>query len=1012
MNRTSEAAFETAIESVLLGNGYTPVDGQGFDRERSIFAAEVLAFIQATQESVWKKLDALHGAQTGDRVLESLCKWLNTHGALATLRHGFKCFGKTLRVAFFRPAHGLNPELEARYQANRLGLTRQLHFSPKSEKSLDVVLSVNGIPVVTLELKNPLSGQTVANAIHQYRNDRDPREPIFEFTKRTLVHFAVDTEEAHMATRLAGPATHFLPFNRGADGGAGNPPDKAGRNYKTAYLWEEVLQRDSLLDLLARFLHVDVEEKVADDGKKLRKENLIFPRYHQLQAVRQIVGAAATEGVGHNYLVEHSAGSGKSNTLAWLAHRLSSLHNGQDQRLFDSVVVITDRVVLDRQLQNTIYQFDHRQGVVQKIDEDSRQLAEALEAGVPIIITTLQKFPFVSGQLAKLSEERGEGGRSHLPTRKYAVIIDEAHSSQSGETATELKGVLGGAELRKKAQEMAEEEGEVELERLFRSMAKRGRQPNMSFFAFTATPKHKTLAIFGRNGEPFHRYTMRQAIDEGFIEDVLMSYVTYKTYYKLLKKAEDDPNVERKKAAKALARFMRLHPHNIGQKTEVMVEHFQHFTRHKIGGHAKAMVVTGSRLEAVRYKQEFDRYIQKMGYPIKSLVAFSGTVEDDKTPEKSYTEVAMNGGVTEKELPETFARPDYRVLLVAEKYQTGFDQPMLHTMYVDKRLAGIQAVQTLSRLNRTHPLKDDTFVLDFVNDPAEIQEAFRQYYEGSVMGEQVDPDKLYQVKADLDATGIYRQLEVDDFSRIFFAPKQRQSPGDHKAMNAVLDEAVARFKQLQNTEEEEAELWRGKLQAFRNLYGFLSQVIPYQDSDLEKLFTYLRHLALKLPKRKSGPGYQFDEEVELDYYRLQKISEGSISLNEGYAKALDGPREVGSGMVREERLSLSRLIDFINQRFGGELNEADQLFFDQITEAASRNESLRQAAEVNSLDKFQLVFRQVLESLFIERMDLNEELFTDYMGKPDMQELVSKWLGCQVYERLSAGKARNEQVPG
>jgi type I restriction enzyme R subunit len=1012
MKRTSEAAFETAIEAVLLAEGYTRVDAKGFDRERAVFPNQAQDFIRATQGKVWEKLEALHGEQTGARVLESLCKWLDVHGTLATLRHGFKCFGKTLRIAFFRPAHGLNPELEARYRANRLGLTRQLHFSPKSEKSLDVVLSVNGIPVVTLELKNPLSGQTVANAIHQYRNDRDPREPIFEFTKRTLVHFAVDSEEAHMATRLAGAATHFLPFNRGADGGAGNPPDKAGRKYKTAYLWEEVLQRDSLLDLLARFLHVDVEEKVADDGKKVRKESLIFPRYHQLQAVRQIVDAAATEGVGHNYLVEHSAGSGKSNTLAWLAHRLSSLHNAQDQRLFDSVVVITDRVVLDRQLQNTIYQFDHRQGVVQKIDEDSRQLAEALEAGVPIIITTLQKFPFVSGQLAKLSEERGEGGRSHLPTRKYAVIIDEAHSSQSGETATELKGVLGGAELRKKAQEMADEEGEVELERLFRSMAKRGRQPNMSFFAFTATPKHKTLAIFGRNGEPFHRYTMRQAIDEGFIEDVLMSYVTYKTYYKLVKKAEDDPNVERKNAARALARFMRLHPHNIGQKTEVMVEHFQHFTRHKIGGHAKAMVVTGSRLEAVRYKQEFDRYIQKKGYPIKSLVAFSGTVEDDKTSEKSHTEVEMNGGVREKELPDTFAKPDYRVLLVAEKYQTGFDQPMLHTMYVDKRLAGIQAVQTLSRLNRTHPLKDDTFVLDFVNDPAEIQEAFRQYYEGSMMGEQVEPDKLYKVKADLDATGIYRQLEVTDFSRIFFAPKRRQSPGDHKAMNAVLDEAVARFKQLQDTQEEEAELWRGNLQAFRNLYGFLSQVIPYQDSDLEKLFTYLRHLALKLPKRKSGPGYQFDEEVELDYYRLQKISEGSISLNEGYAKPLDGPREVASGMVREERLSLSRLIDFINQRFGGELNEADQLFFDQIAEAASQNESLQQAAEVNSLDKFQLVFRQVLESMFIERMDLNEELFTDYMGKPDMQELVSKWLGSQVYERLSAGKERNEQVPG
>lgn len=1001
MKRTSEAAFETAIEAILLSDGYERIDTNGFNRERAIFPDESLAFIRATQPKVWGKLEALHGEQTGARVLESLCKWLDTYGALATLRHGFKCFGKTLRIAFFRPAHGLNPELEARYKANRLGLTRQLHFSPKSQKSLDVVLSVNGIPLVTLELKNPLSGQTAANSIHQYRHDRDPREPIFVFTKRTLVHFAVDTEEAHMTTRLAGSSTYFLPFNRGMDGGAGNPPDHEGRNYKTAYLWEEVLQRDSLLDLLARFLHVKVEEKTTDDGKKVRKESLIFPRYHQLQAVRRMVAAAASEGVGHNYLVEHSAGSGKSNTIAWLAHRLSSLHNEGDERLFDSVVVITDRVVLDRQLQNTIYQFDHRQGVVQKIDEDSRQLAEALEAGVPIIITTLQKFPFVAGKLAKLSEERGEGSKSHLPTRKYAVIIDEAHSSQSGETATELKGVLGGAGLRRKAQEMAEEEDEVELERLFRSMAKRGHQPNMSFFAFTATPKHKTLAIFGRNGEPFHRYTMRQAIEEGFIEDVLKSYVTYKTYYKLLKKAEDDPNVERKKAAKALARFMRLHPHNIGQKTEVIVEHFQQSTQHKIGGHAKAMVVTGSRLEAVRYKQEFDRYIQEKGYPIKSLVAFSGAVEDEKIPEKSYIEVEMNNGLKEKELPETFAKPDFRVLLVAEKYQTGFDQPLLHTMYVDKRLAGIQAVQTLSRLNRTHPLKDDTFVLDFVNEPDEIQEAFRQYYDGSVMGGQVDPDKLYEVKAELDASGIYLQTEIAEFAHVFFAPKRRQSPGDHKRMNAILDQAVARFVQLQNTEEDEAELWRGKLQAFRNLYGFLSQVIPYQDSDLEKLFTYLRHLALKLPKRKSGPGYQFDEEVELDYYRLQKISEGSISLNEGYAKPLDGPREVGSGMVREEPVSLSRLIDIINQRFGGELNDADQLFFDQITEAASQNESLQKAAEVNSLDKFQLVFRQVLESLFIERMELNEELFTDYMGKSEMRELVSKWLGSQVYARLS-----------
>lgn len=1001
MKRTSEAAFETAIEEVLLAHGYERQDSKFFDREQAIFPELALDFIRTTQAKTWEKLEALHGDKTGERVLEALCKWMDREGSLATLRHGFKCFGKTLRIAFFRPAHGLNPDLEERYRANRLGITRQLRFSPKSEQSLDVVLSVNGVPMVTLELKNPLSGQTVANAIHQYRNDRDPRKKIFEFKKRSLVHFAVDTEEVHMATRLAGTSTFFLPFNRGRDGGAGNAPDMQGRNYRTAYLWEEVLQYDSLLDLMARFLHLQIDEKISDEGKKVRKETMIFPRYHQLQAVRQLVGEAIGEGVGHNYLVEHSAGSGKSNTIAWLAHRLSSLHNSDDERVFDSVVVITDRVVLDRQLQNTIYQFDHRQGVVQKIDEDSRQLAEALEGGVPVIITTLQKFPFVSGQLMKMAEERGEGVRSHLPTRKYAVIIDEAHSSQSGETATELKGVLGGADLLKKAREAAQDEGKVELERLFRSMAKRGRQQNMSFFAFTATPKHKTMKIFGRNDEPSHRYTMRQAIEEGFIMDVLANYVSYKTYYRLIKACEDDPEVERKKAARALARFLKLHPHNISQKTEIMVEHFYQHTRHKIGGHAKAMVVTGSRLEAVRYKQSFDRYISEKGYPIKSLVAFSGTVEDDQVPEKSYTEVEMNGGIKEKELPETFAKPDYRVLLVAEKYQTGFDQPLLHTMYVDKRIAGIQAVQTLSRLNRTHPLKDDTFVLDFVNDPEEIQEAFRQYFEGSVMGEEVDPDRLYEVKSELDASGIYLQQEVDAFSLVFFAPKRRQSPSDHKNMNAILDQAVARFQCLQELEEEEAELWRGKTQAFRNLYGFLSQVIPYQDSDLEKLYTYLRHLALKLPKRKSGSGYQFDDEVELDYYRLQKISEGSISLSEGMTKPLDGPREVGTGMVRDEDVALSSLIDIINERFGSELTEADQLFFDQLAEAAVLDEALRRAAEANPADKFQLVFREVLESLFIERMDLNEELFTNYMSNPELQDVVSKWLGEQVYKRFS-----------
>jgi type I restriction enzyme R subunit len=1010
--RHSEAAFETVIEQHLLANGYVSVSRDGFDRERAIFHETVLGFIRETQPAEWAKLEALHGAKTGEQILADLCKWMDANGSLATLRHGFKCYGRTLRVAFFKAAHELNPELEVRYAANRLGLTRQLRFSPRSEKSLDITLSLNGIPIATVELKNPLTGQTVEHARRQYRRDRDPREPIFEFKRRTLVHFAADTELVRMTTRLAGSATHFLPFDKGCDGGAGNPPDPAGRTYRTAYLWEEVLQRDSLLDVLARFMHLQIEEKRDDQGRKVKVESMIFPRYHQLDAVRRLVDLARAEGVGHNYLVEHSAGSGKSNTIGWLAHRLASLHDAANQRVFDSVIVVTDRVVLDQQLQDTIYQFEHKRGVVQRIDERSRQLAEALENAVPIIITTLQKFPFVSRQLLKMAEERGTQGSGLLPTRRCAVIVDEAHSSQGGETATDLKEVLGGEDLREEARRRATEEGREDLEELFRSMAKRGRQANLSFFAFTATPKHKTLAVFGRGGEPIHRYTMRQAIEEEFILDVLKHYTTYATYYKLIKACEDDPNVERKKAAKALARFLRLHPHNIAQKTEVMVEHFQAVTRHKIGGRAKAMVVTGSRLESVRYKQSFDRYIREKGYAIKALVAFSGTVQDDKLPDVSYTEEKMNLGIREKELPEKFATQEYQVLLVAEKYQTGFDQPLLHTMYVDKRLAGIQAVQTLSRLNRTHPLKEDTFVLDFVNDREEIREAFKVYYEGAEMGEEVDPARMYAIKGELDAAGVYLDEEVERFCAVYFKPKQRQSAQDHQAMNAALDPAVSRFAVLQEEREEEAELWRGKVQAFRNLYSFLSQIIPYQDSDLERLYVFLRHLAAKLPRRASGPAYQFDDEVRLEYYRLQKISEGSISLQEGKAQPLDGPKEVGSGLAREEAVPLSQLIDLVNERFGTDFNQADQLFFDQIVAAAVTDEGLRQAAAVNPEDKFELVFRGLLERLFVERMDQNEEIFVRYMNDLPFRDVVSAWMASEAYRRLRAAQADDSAATG
>ncbi|MGO8672152.1 MAG: type I restriction endonuclease subunit R [Capsulimonadaceae bacterium] len=1005
----TEEAFETVTEATLLANGYIVVPKAGYDIATAIFPDVVIEFIRTTQPKEWARLEALLGAQTGSQILTDLTKWMDEYGPLATFRHGFKCYGRLLRVAYFRAAHALNTELEERYSANRVGVTRQLRYSERNTNELDLVISVNGIPVSTIELKNPMTGQDAADAIRQYQNDRDPRELLFEFKRRTLVHFAVDPDVVYMTTRLAGKSTHFLPFNKGNNHGAGNPPDPAGRAYRTAYLWEEALRRDSLLDLLARFLHLQVEEIRTDTGQKVKKETLIFPRYHQLQAVRFLEAKARAEGPGHNYLIEHSAGSGKSNTIAWLTHRLASLHDSANQRVFDTVVVVTDRRVLDSQLQDTIYQFEHRQGVVQKIDEDSAQLAQALKSGVPIVITTLQKFPHVTKALIKLAEERNEVATGVLPSRRYAVVIDEAHSSQSGEAATELKEVLGGEALRQKAHERAAEEGEEQWEQAYRQMAGRGLQENVSFFAFTATPKHKTIAVFGREETSRHRYTMRQAIEEKFILDVLKNYVTYAVYYRLLHEAQDDPEVERKKAAKALARFMKLHPYNIAQKTEVMVEHFQAVTRHRIGGRAKAMVVTDSRLSAVRYKESFDRYIKEKGYPIKTLVAFSGQVEDDKAPDKVYTEVGMNNGIRESELPERFSGPEYQVLLVAEKYQTGFDQPLLHTMYVDKRLAGIQAVQTLSRLNRIHTLKEDTFVLDFVNDREEIRQAFKDYYEGAEMGEHAEPAHLYRLKTDLEQKGIYLAEEVARFATVYFRPKEKQSLSDHQQLNAALDPAVDRFRVWLGVQEEEAEDWRGKLNALQNLYAFLSQIIPYQDSELERLYTFLRYLSPKLPRHARGPIYTFDDDVRLKYYRLQLIREGSIDLTQGAAVPLGGPTDIGTGLVREVRVRLSKLITIINERFGTEFTEADQLFFDQIVQDAAEDEALGQVANANPVDKFRLLFGGHIESLMVDRMDQNQEIFARYMNDTSFKRVVDEWLAAEVYAKLQRPPSRTSE---
>lgn len=1010
MKNTQEIHFEDAIKHHLLENFYVQGNSADFDPELCLEKGRFIGFIQATQAKIWQALEAIHGDETANIVVADLRKHINTQGVLNVIRYGFKCYGKKLKVAYFLPNNQLNDDTLALYGQNVLSVTRQLYFSANDKRSLDMVLFLNGIPIVTLELKNKFTRQSTTHSIKQYKNDRDPNEPIFQFKKGALVHFAVDTDLAFMTTRLSGKKTFFLPFNLGHNDGAGNPPEQGGE-YRTSYLWRDVLQRDSLLDILNRFMHLQVEEKkYLKDGviKKRKSEAMIFPRFHQLDVVRRLITHSKDKGAGRNYLVQHSAGSGKSNSIAWLAHRLSSLHTEADEKIFHSVVVITDRKVLDQQLQDTIFQFDHKQGVVQKIDEDTRQLVKALAGGTPIVITTVQKFPFVSETLEKLHKEEGEGAVAiDTKNKRFAVIVDEAHSSQSGETAMDMKEVLNKAGVKEKAAEYLVEHGDEEEDDVIRAMLRRGKQENLSFYAFTATPKYKTLKIFDEPGitgaAPFHHYSMRQAIEEGFILDVLANYTTYKTYYKITQTADDDPNVDRKKAARALARFLTLHEYNISQKTEVMVEHFRAHVRHKIGQRAKAMVVTDSRLHAVRYKQAFDQYIQNKGYTdVRSLVAFSGSVEDPDLPGVSYTEVGMNNGISEKGLPEAFDTDEYQVLLVAEKYQTGFDQPLLHTMYVDKKLSGIQAVQTLSRLNRTIAGKSDTFVLDFRNTEEEIYAAFKDFYEVTRAEELIDPHHLYRLQGQINEHQVIHNNEIDDFCTVYFAPKRRESVHDHAKMNNIIDLAVERYKEL---DEEVQDEFKGLLVNFRNMYSFLSQVMPYQDTDLEKLYTYLRYLILKLPRDASGPGYKVDGDVELEYYRLQKISEGSIDLEKGEAGELKGPSDVGTGSSDVDDAPLSELIKALNERFGTDFTEADRLFFEQIEEEAFENASLKEAATANNYGDFSSILAKAFEGILIDRMEGNEEIFERLMGDSNVREIAVNDIAKNLYKRF-----RNEDL--
>lgn len=982
---TSEAALESVIEEALLQRGYERGDNAKFDRERVFNPADVLAFLRGTQERAWKELTKIHGPEVEKKFLFRLTRELDARGMLDCLRNGVVDYGVRFHLCHFAPVTSLNPETAALYGGNRLQVYRQLKYSHRHENTVDVVLAVNGLPVVTKELKNQFTGQAAANAKRQYIQDRDPNDLLFQFKKRALVHFSVDTDEVWMTTRVAGKETVFMPFNQGHNKAAGNPPNPNG--HRTAYLWENILARDSLLDLFGRFVHLERKE-VKMDGKMKTKENMVFPRYHQLRLVRRMAAAVKEpgHGPGKNYLVQHSAGSGKSHTIAWLAHRLASLHDANNQLIYDVVVIITDRLVLDHQLQDIVYQIEHKTGVVEKIDKDSEQLANALKAGKKIIITTLQKFPHVFTHIEM------------LPERNYAVIADEAHSSQTGEAALALKDALGNDAVH------ADDDEDIDpaANEVRRRAEARGPQANLSFFAFTATPKAKTLELFGETGadgrkEAFDLYSMRQAIDEKFILDVLANYTTYKTFYRLAKTIEDDPKIEKRKAMRAIGRFLQLHPVNLAQRTAVMVEHFRLVVKGKIGGKAKAMVITGGRLQAVRYKQEFDRYLKENGYTdIKALVAFSGVVDDGGLV---FTEPEMNG-FSERELPRQFEENrEYRILLVADKYQTGYDQPLLHTMYVDKRLAGVKAVQTLSRLNRVCPGKEDCFVLDFLDQADEIRAAFQEYYEDTIVSEATDPNQLHDLQRKLEDARVYLPEEVEGFAQVFFQKRENLVFTAHAELNRWIDPAVDRFCGLETEAQEE---FRGWLLSFVRLYAFLSQIMPFSDERLEKLYAFTRNLERKLPKRDTGQQYRVGGDLVLEYYRLQKINEGAITLQQSTTATLTGPTEVGTTRGDDEAASLSEIIRRINEKFGTDFTDADALFLQQVEEDLVADAKLVEQAKQNTRENFRYGFEEVFLDKLIGRMDANEEMFTKLMDDEQFARDVKEFLLKKVYRRLNA----------
>ena len=988
----SERAFEDAIEEALLygegevgeqsgsygdsrSGGYFKRVSNDYDKTLCLIPRDVIDFVLATQPAEWKKLSQHHGKMVEDQFLKRLASEISRRGVLDVLRTGIRDMGCRFRLAYFRPSSGLNEDTRTLHAANIFSVVRQLHYSEKNNKSLDLALFLNGIPIFTAELKNPLTGQNVTDAMQQYSTDRDPRDPLLA-RGRCLAHFAVDPDLVYVTTELDWGKTRFLPFNKGKFGGAGNPPVSPTRNgYSTSYLWEGTWTRDSVLDLVRQFIHEFQEED--DEGKKTGNRFLVFPRFQQLDCVRQLVADARLQGTGQRYLIQHSAGSGKTFTIAWLAHQLSTLHDVNDRRVFDSIVVISDRRVLDRQLQNAMQQFEQTLGVVENIDKTSQQLRGALEAGKTIIVTTLQKFPVIA-------QEIGE-----LPGRRFALIVDEAHSSQTSESTKGLKDVLSVQSLEDaESEETGAQTPEEELDdTIVAEMEKRGHLPNVSTFAFTATPKPRTLELFGTRQPdgsfaPFHLYSMRQAIEEGFIRDVLESYTTFKVYWRLIKKIEEDPRYEKRKADYLLRSYVDLHPHAIGEKVKVMVDHFVDNAQGEIGNKAKAMIVTRSRLHAVRYKLAVDKYLAELGNPFKALVAFSGTVQDEG---QSYTEAGING-LSEAQTAKTFDLPEYRFLIVANKFQTGFDQPLLHTMYVDKKLGGVNAVQTLSRLNRTNPEKQSTMVLDFANESDEIKAAFEPYYETTILSEATDPNLLYEKQGRLEAFPVFTEADVNAFATLFFTPGTTQDQ-----LYASLAPVTERFNELHEDEQPE---FRSELTDYVRLYSFLSQVLTFSDAELEKLYIFARYLRRRLPHDRDELPTEIQQNIDMESYRIQQTGSGKVALERtGSGGALD-PIGTKDGHVSpsEELEALSRIIADLNERFGIELGDEHRITLTRMMERLDEDTALDSAAKVNTLENVRITFDYKVEEIIQEIVDLNFDLYKRITDDPSFGDVIKNHL--------------------